>query len=218
MKIVNRPISQMKAHPKNAKIHTRSQIDRLIFSIKQFGFNNPVLLDGDWTVLAGHGRLEAARQMEMKEVPSIILDHMTPEQARAYVIADNKLADSGWDTEALSDELFELSHIGYEVDKLGFSDEEIDKLMKVSETEQNEVLQDLEAETNEKDLMSPGQIWRFGKHKVHIGGRRLNIDSVLYYLETRSEPVELFLLERQAKSLLTCWIMKKGKDVERLEL
>ena len=105
-------------------------VAQIAASIREFGFTNPVLIDGAGTIIAGHGRVMAARKLGLDEVPCIRLGHLTPQQVKAYVIADNKLAlNAGWDAELLKVELETLKDEGYSLDVLGFTPEEIDDIM-----------------------------------------------------------------------------------------
>lgn len=113
----------------NPRTHGDEQISRLIRSIREFGFTNPILTDGDAGVIAGHGRLIAARQLGLETVPTIELKHLTPAQRKAYVIADNKLAlDAGWDMDLLRLEMADLRENGFDLDLTGFDPMEADKL------------------------------------------------------------------------------------------
>ena len=99
-------LARLKPWPKNARTHSKKQVSQLAESIRAFGFTNPVLIDNSDMILAGHGRVEAARSLGMAEIPCVRLEHMTAEQKRAYVLADNKLAlNAGWDDEILAEEL-----------------------------------------------------------------------------------------------------------------
>src|SRR5215831_4146389 len=112
----------------NARTHTDAQIEQIARSIQQFGFTNPILVKGKQT-LAGHGRLLAAKRLGMAEVPTVDLKHLTPEQARAYILADNRLAlSAGWDDDILRAEINALRDAGFDVDLTGFSEAEIDQL------------------------------------------------------------------------------------------
>jgi ParB-like chromosome segregation protein Spo0J len=110
----------------NSRTHSAEQVAQIAASIKEFGFNNPVLVDADGGIIAGHGRVMAARKLGLDEVPTICLDHLTDAQRRAYVIADNKLAlNAGWDEEALQAELDRLRELDFDLDLTGFTGDEI---------------------------------------------------------------------------------------------
>ena len=128
-------------YAKNPRTHSASQLDRLVQSLKEFGFTNPILVGDDMQVVAGHGRLIAAQAMNMTKVPVIKLSHLTEDQKRAYVIADNQLAlNSGWDDDLLQAELKALGDVGFDLTVLGWGDE----LPTFGETVDLSALEDLE--------------------------------------------------------------------------
>lgn len=124
-------ISELSAYKKNARTHSEYQIEKLVCSIKEFGFTNPILITDDNVVIAGHGRLAAAQKLKMLEVPCIRLSHLTDAQRRAYVIADNRLAlDAGWDEEILREELnLLMEEASVEISATGFDRKELDALL-----------------------------------------------------------------------------------------
>ena len=120
------PVSKLTAYETNSRTHSDEQINQIAASINEFGFTNPVLIDPDNTIIAGHGRVQAAKQIGMDEVPCLRLSHLTEAQRKAYVIADNKLAlNAGWDDELLRQEIAELKDIEFDIALLGFSEEEL---------------------------------------------------------------------------------------------
>ncbi len=122
------PIDDLLPYARNAKRHPPEQIAQIAASIKEFGFNAPVLVDGDKGIIAGHGRVLAARKLGLATVPCIILDHLTETQKRAYIIADNRLGDSAlapWDWEMLQAELDSLKEENYDYTLTGFTDESL---------------------------------------------------------------------------------------------
>lgn len=120
------PVGQLKAYDRNARTHSSEQVTQIVASIQEFGFTNPLLVAADGEVIAGHGRLLAAQELDLGEVPVIVLGHLTPEQRRAYVIADNQLAlNAGWDDELLRAELSDLEGLDFDLSLVGFSDEEL---------------------------------------------------------------------------------------------
>jgi ParB-like chromosome segregation protein Spo0J len=131
LKIVYKAPAQLKPRPKNPRTHTAKQIKQIAASIKEFGFVNPVLIDGAGGIIAGHGRVEAAKLLGMSDIPVVRVDHLTPTQIRAYVIADNRLAENaGWDSALLALELQELSvDLNFDVTVTGFETAEIDILI-----------------------------------------------------------------------------------------
>lgn len=117
-------------YARNSRTHSDEQVAQISASIKEFGFTNPVLIDDEGVIIAGHGRTMAAQRLKMKEVPCLRLGYLTEAQKKAYVIADNKLAlNAGWDDEMLSLELGELKELDFDLDKTGFNDNEISALL-----------------------------------------------------------------------------------------
>lgn len=124
------PLERLVPYERNARTHSRQQVAQLVASIQEFGWTNPILVDSEDGILAGHGRLAAARDMGLAEVPVIVLDGLTAAQRRAYVIADNQLAlNAGWDQELLQLEVTGLQLQDYDLGLLGFSDDELSKLL-----------------------------------------------------------------------------------------
>lgn len=132
LEVIYKNLSTLKENPKNARVHSEKQIIQLAKSISVFGFNNPVLIDQEGVIIAGHGRYLAAKKLGLEEVPTVCLSHMTPEQIRAYIIADNKLAEnSGWDKDILKTELEYLMSLDLDFDAttIGFELPEIDLII-----------------------------------------------------------------------------------------
>lgn len=129
-KIEHWSIDKLIPYARNARTHSDAQVAQIAASIREFGFTNPILVGSDGVIVAGHGRLEAARKLGLETVPVIVLDHLTPTQRRALIIADNKLAlNAGWDEELLALELKELDDAGFDLELIGFGSEEIDVLL-----------------------------------------------------------------------------------------
>jgi site-specific DNA-methyltransferase (adenine-specific) len=144
-------------------------VEQIAASIREFGFTNPVLIDGAGGIIAGHGRVLAARKLGLESVPSIRFDYMTETQRRAYVIADNKLAENaGWDNDLLALELTELGDLGFDLELTGFSDEEIKALMPVEVTEGLTDPDDAPP-LQENPVTRPGDVWVMGKHRLLCG-------------------------------------------------
>ena len=123
-KIKQVSINDLKPYENNPRTHSAPQLDRLVRSLQEFGFTNPILVDDDLNVIAGHGRLMAAQAIDLKTVPTISLGHLSETQRQAYVIADNQLAlASGWDDDILQSELNALSEAGYDLTLLGWGDD-----------------------------------------------------------------------------------------------
>ena len=127
MKIEHITANDLIPYARNSRTHSPEQVSQIAGSIREFGFTNPILIDGEQGIIAGHGRLMAARKLGMTEVPCIRLDHLTDAQKRAYIIADNKLAlNAGWDEEMLSLELADLHEMDFDLDLTGFNANEIE--------------------------------------------------------------------------------------------
>jgi ParB-like chromosome segregation protein Spo0J len=131
LKIQYKPIADLIPYARNSRTHSDAQVAQIAASIKEFGWTNPVLLDGENGIIAGHGRVMAAHKLGETEVPTIELSHMDENQKRAYIIADNKLAlNAGWDNEMLALEVADLKDAGYDLGLTGFSIDEIDLISK----------------------------------------------------------------------------------------
>lgn len=137
LNIVYKPIKELKPYKKNAKKHSKEQVEQIANSIKEFGFTQPVIIDKHNSVVAGHGRILGAKKAGLKQVPTVCLEELTEEQIKAYRLVDNKLNESEWDTELLNTELQELWDIG-EVD-MGQFDFDIDTLFSEDEPTEKEV-------------------------------------------------------------------------------
>lgn len=157
---------------RNARTHSKKQIRQIAGSIETFGFTNPVLIDEGRTILAGHGRVEAAKHLGWSEVPCLRLDHMSAEEKRAYVLADNKLAlNAGWDEELLAAELGELmsSDPGFDVTITGFSIPEIDGVLESVAPEEPGDPEDDALPGAAPARIRPGDIWQLGPHRLVCG-------------------------------------------------
>jgi len=172
-----RPLRGLKPNPRNARTHSKRQLKAIVDSIKAFGFTNPVLVDDGGMILAGHGRFEAAKLLGLDKVPTIRISDLSDAQKRAYVLADNKLAErSGWDRETLAAELGELSimlpELGYSVDLTGFEVGEIDSLLADGEEEKAASRDDEVGPAPATPLTRPGDVWILGRHRVLCGDAR----------------------------------------------
>jgi len=165
-------------YAKNSRTHSDEQVAQIAASIKEFGFNNPILIDKDNTIIAGHGRLLAARRAGMEEVPCIRLDHLTETQRKAYVIADNRLAlNAGWDNEMLTIELNELLEDDFALDILGFDEKELKALLDPIQATEGLTDEDAVPEAPEEPKTKPGDIWIMGRHRLMCGDST-SIDAV----------------------------------------
>lgn len=159
-------IEKLKPYKNNARTHSDEQIEKIAKSMKEFGFINPVLVDGNLNVIAGHGRILGAKKLGMKEVPCLFIEDLTEEQKRAYIIADNRLAeDAGWDKELLKIELEDLKNMNFDITLTGFELEDFDFSM-----DETEVIEDEFDETvPEEPTSKKGEIYKLGKHFLMCG-------------------------------------------------
>ena len=166
-------IDRLKPWPRNARTHSKKQLRQIADSIDRFGFTNPILIDASNTILAGHGRVEAARLLGLAEVPCVRLEHMSAEEKRAYVLADNKLAlNAGWDEEILAEELKELLAVDldFDIGLTGFTVAEIDSLVDGLEPEEpGDPEEDRLPEDDGEARCRPGDIWQLGPHRLICG-------------------------------------------------
>jgi DNA modification methylase len=177
MKIIVKKVDSLIPYVKNSRTHSPDQVAQIAASIKEFGWTNPILVDGDNGIIAGHGRLLAARKLGHKEVPTIELKDLTETQKKAYIIADNRLAlNAGWDNEMLTIELNDLLADGFALDILGFNPKEIAALL---EPEVVEGLTDEDAvpEVPEEPKTRLGDIYQLGNHRLMCGDST-SIDAV----------------------------------------
>jgi DNA modification methylase len=172
LQVVTWPVEKLIPFARNARTHSDEQVAQIAASIAEFGWTNPILAGADGIVIAGHARLLAARKLRMTEVPVIVLDHLTETQRRALVLADNKLAiNAGWDEEMLRVELEALQEDGFDLDIVGFSDDELADLLREQETESATGLTDEDAapEAPETAITVPGDVWILGEHRLLCG-------------------------------------------------
>ena len=169
-KIVSLRVRDLGPNPNNARTHSREQIEQIARSIDKFGFTNPVLIDGNNQILAGHGRVEAAKLLGMEHVPTLRIEHLGAAERRAYVLADNKLAEkAGWSDEILKIELQELINLHFEVDLTGFSPGEIDALLDTQHSD-GEDADDICPEYDPSHVVTQtGDCWRAGPHLLICG-------------------------------------------------
>jgi DNA modification methylase len=169
------PISAIRPWPANARKHSKKQIHQIASSIREFGFTNPVLIDSDNTLIAGHGRVEAAKSVGMPTVPAIRIDHLTSLQKRALVIADNRLAEkAGWDPEILKIEFQYLlaEDIEFDLEITGFDSAEIDLLLDGAQRPPSVDPADVVPPIDPVTVCLPGDLWQLGDHKLICGDAR----------------------------------------------
>src|SRR5437588_5323956 len=175
MLIIYRPIDQLKPDPSNPRRHSKKQIRQIADSIKTFGFNVPVLVDADLNVKAGHGRLLACRELGITEVPTLCLDHLTPAQARAFMITDNRLTEiATWDDRLLAQQLKDLSLLGldFSLEILGFEMGEIDlRIAALDDMPEpaDDPADDLPEPSARPPLSRIGDLWLLDRHRVLCG-------------------------------------------------
>jgi DNA modification methylase len=156
---------------RNARTHSEEQVAQVAASIAEFGWTNPILVGADGVIIAGHARLLAARKLRMTEIPVIVLDHLSETQRRALVLADNRLAlDAGWDEEMLRVELESIRDDGFDLELLGFTDDELgDLLQDPEEAHAGNTDDDAVPETPETAVTVPGDVWILGEHRLLCG-------------------------------------------------
>ena len=171
LRVEYRKVETLIPFARNPRTHSDAQVAKIAASIVEFGWTSPVLVDGSQGIIAGHGRLAAARKLGLAEVPVIELSHLSPAQKRAYVIADNRLAlDAGWDEEMLALELAELSEAGYDLDLTGFDADELADLLAGEETtSEGQTDEDAAPESSGPAVSRPGDVWICGNHRVLCG-------------------------------------------------
>ena len=165
-------------YAKNSRTHSDTQVAQIAGSIKEFGFNNPVLIDEDNGIIAGHGRVLAAQKLGLQAVPCIRLAHLSETQRKAYVIADNRLAlNAGWDDSMLMLELQELKAEDFNLDLLGFEAEELNALLNPIKETEGLTDEDAVPEVPEEPKTKPGDIYQLGRHRLMCGDST-SIDAV----------------------------------------
>ena len=171
LQVVAWPVEKLIPYARNARTHSAEQVAQVAASIAEFGWTNPILAGADGIVIAGHARLLAARKLGMTEVPVIVLDHLTESQRRALVLADNRLAlNAGWDEEMLRVEMAALDDDGFNLEVVGFTDEEIaDLLRDPEEVHAGNTDDDAVPETPETAITVPGDTWLLGQHRLLCG-------------------------------------------------
>jgi len=167
------PVDRLVPYARNARTHSPEQVAQIAASIVEFGFNAPILVDSHAGIIAGHGRMLAARKLGLAEVPVVVLDHLSDTQRRAYILADNKLAENaGWDEKVLAAELADLERDGLDLKLVGFSDQELEVLLADSgdgpPPEDEEQIPEAPADP----VTRPGDVWLIGSHRVVCGDCR----------------------------------------------
>lgn len=162
-KLELRPIAELKPYEENARIHSPQQIEKLRASLREFGFVSPVLIDSGGSVIAGHGRIEAAKLENITEAPCVLVEHLSEAQCRAYVLADNRLAElASWDMETVESELLFLHESGFDIELTGFETELLIAAEPVVED-------DCDLEPPVEPIAKAGNIWQLGRHRLMCG-------------------------------------------------
>ena len=185
------PIEKLVPYVNNARTHSPEQINKLRSSLREFGFINPVIIDRDYGVIAGHGRILAAKEEGIKEIPCVFADHLTEAQKKAYIIADNRMAmDAGWDEELLRVEIEALQAEAFDLSLTGFDEKELaDLFQEDSEVEDDDF--DVDGELKEPAVTQMGDVWTLGRHRLVCG------DS------TKAETYEVLMQGQKANLVLT---------------
>ena len=184
-------IDKLVPYANNARTHSPAQINKLRSSLREFGFINPVIIDRDFGIIAGHGRVLAAREEGISEVPCVYADHLTEAQKKAYIIADNRMAmDAGWDEEMLRIEIESLQADAFDLALTGFDEKELSKLFDDGNEAKDDDF-DVDAELKKPTFSKAGDVWTLGRHKLVCG------DS------TKPETYEVLMEGRKANLVLT---------------
>jgi len=164
------PIDKLTKYARNARQHSPKQIDQIRASLKEFGFISPCVISRDFTIIAGHGRVEAAKAEGFTEVPCVFADHLTDAQRKAYTILDNRLTEnSTWSEELLALEFADLKDLGFDLELIGFDQTELDKLFATPDAEVEEDKFDLTAALEEAAFAQLGDVWTLGRHRLICG-------------------------------------------------
>lgn len=169
MQVVQRDPKMLRGYDRNARTHSAGQVEQIVSSIREFGFNNPILIDETDTIIAGHGRLAAALKMGLRTIPCIVLGHLTEAQRRAYILADNKIAlNSGWDANLLALELADIAKLGQDVSLLGWDEREMAQLMPLRPGDGLTGPDDVPP-VPEVPVTKTGDVWALGDHLLLCG-------------------------------------------------
>jgi DNA modification methylase len=174
-----RPTESLIPYARNARTHSEQQVQQIAASMREFGFTNPVLIDETGEIIAGHGRVMAAKHLALPEVPCLILTGLTAAQRQAYVLADNKLAElAGWDEDLLAQELKTLQSMDFDLELIGFDNDEISEMLALSEaTPEGQTDPDDVPDAQTQIVTAPGDVWLLGRHRLMCGDST-NADNV----------------------------------------
>jgi len=189
LEIISKNIDELIPYVNNARTHDDKQIGQLASSIKEFGFNNPILIDKDNGIIAGHGRLLAGKKLGLKEVPTIMLEHLTEAQRKAFILADNRIAmNSGWDLELLSLELKNLDDLDVDLIELGFDAKELNSLLEPEQVEGNNDEDEI-PEVPEEPTSKLGDLYQLGNHRLMCGDSTSSTDLAKLMGDDKAEMV-----------------------------
>lgn len=168
MELVN--IDKLIPYVNNARTHSPEQVNKLRSSLREFGFINPVIIDGEYNVIAGHGRLLAAREEGITDIPCVFVDYLTESQKKAYILADNRFAlDAGWDEQMLKVEIEALMDADFDLGLTGFDASELDSLFAVPEEDIKDDDFDVDEELEKPAMSKSGDLWKLGEHRLVVG-------------------------------------------------
>jgi DNA modification methylase len=183
-------VAKLVPYVNNVRTHSPEQIKKLRSSLREFGFVNPVIIDREYNVIAGHGRIAAAQEEGIAEVPCVFADHLTDAQKKAYILADNRMAlDAGWDEELLRVELEALDGMGFDLGLTGFDEKELASLFPAEAAKEDDF--DVDAELQKPTFSKSGDVWTLGRHRLVCG------DS------TKAETYELLMVGKKANLVVT---------------
>ena len=186
------PIGKLVPYVNNARTHSKEQITKLRSSLREFGFVNPVIIDREFNVIAGHGRILAAKEENIEQVPCVFVDHLTEAQKKAYILADNRFAlDAGWDEDMLRVEMEALQGMDFDISLTGFDEAEIADLLSLDDGETQEDDFDVDAALQAEPFVKNGDLWLLGRHRL------LCADS------TNTEDVKLLMDGKKANVCIT---------------
>ncbi len=178
-------IDRLIPYARNARTHSKEQILQLRSSLREFGFVSPIIVDKDLNIIAGHGRVLAAKAEGLTEIPCVFAEHLTDAQKRAYILADNRLAlNAGWDEQLLAIEFGELKDLGFDLELTGFGLDEIEKLFAADGGEVQDDDFDLTAALEQAAFVLPGDVWTLGRHRL-ICGDATDVDTVKKLMDGR---------------------------------
>lgn len=191
--LIERDIASLRPYARNARTHSKKQVKQIAASIERFGFTNPVLVSDEGDIIAGHGRVEAAKLLGMRTVPTLALSHLNDAERRAYVLADNKLAlNAGWDKEILAIELQGLIDLDFDVELTGFSLAEVDLVLDEAgdaDPDGSDAPEDHVPELSGTSVSMMGDVWLLGRHRLLCGDARQSEDLALLMQNERADMV-----------------------------